>query len=290
MTAERCLQSPPPPPPSSGSGPGTSSTSRSRSVPRAPSPVPRHNPVRRATGHDNPRRQFPGIRGSIPPPESHPRLVGREDPRQRAASRAESVVLSLLVAALGSRSLVRTRRELALENLALRQQLAILRRARPKRLPLKGADRIFWAWLSSLWTHWADVLVIVRPDTVVRWHRRAFRLFWGWRSRRQGPGRPPASNDIRDLIRRMATENLGWGAPRIHGELLKIGIDDSERTVSRLRPRRHNSPSQTGVRFLPTTPAGSPASTSSPCPPRPSASSMSSWCFRSTDAGSCTGT
>jgi putative transposase len=78
-------------------------------------------------------------------------------------------VLSVLVAALGSlRSLARTRRELALENLALRQQLAILRRARPKRLRLKSADRIFWAWLSSVWAAWAEALVIVRPDTVVR--------------------------------------------------------------------------------------------------------------------------
>jgi putative transposase len=96
-------------------------------------------------------------------------------------TRAESVVLSLLVAALGSlHSLVRTRRELALENLVLRQQLAILRRARPKRLRLKGADRIFWAWLLSAWAHWADALVIVRPDTVVRWHRRGFQLVWRW--------------------------------------------------------------------------------------------------------------
>jgi len=156
-----------------------------------------------------------------------------------------------LVAALGSlRSLVRTRRELALENLALRQQLAILRRASPKRLQLKSADKIFWAWLSSVWAHWADVLVIVRPDTVVRWHRSGFRLLWRWKSRRQGPGRPPASKDIHDLIRRMATENLGWGAPRIHGELLKLGIHVSERTVSRLMPRQHKPPSQTWRTFL----------------------------------------
>jgi hypothetical protein len=134
-------------------------------------------------------------------------------------------VLSVLVAALASlRSLGRTRRELALENLALRQQLAILRRVRPERLRLKSADRIFWAWLSSVWAHWADALVIVRPDTVVRWHRRGFRLVWRWKSRRQGPGRPPVSKDIQDLIRRMANENLGWGAPRIHGELLKLVV------------------------------------------------------------------
>src|SRR5260221_1275202 len=109
----------------------------------------------------------------------------------------------MLVAVLGSLcSLVRTRRDLALENLALRQQLMVLRRSRPSRLQLKSADRIFWAWLSRVWVHWADVLV-VRPDTVVRWHRHGFRLFWRWKS--QGPGRPPASKEGRDLIRRMAT-------------------------------------------------------------------------------------
>src|SRR5262245_17028679 len=108
------------------------------------------------------------------------------------------------------------------ENLALREQLAILRRASPKRLRLKSADKIFWAWPSSVWAHWADVLVIVRPDTVVRWHRSGSRPFWRWKARRQGPGRPPASKDVHDLIRRTATENLGWGAPR--GELLMLGI------------------------------------------------------------------
>jgi len=155
----------------------------------------------------------------------------------------------MLVAVLGSlSSLVRTRWELALENLALRQQLAVLRRSRPNRLHLKRGDRIFWAWLSLIWAHWADILVIVRPDTVVRWHRRGFRLFWRWRSR--GQGRPPLSKDIRDLIRRMATENLGWGAPRIHGELLKLCISISERTVSRLMPRHRKPPSQTWRTFL----------------------------------------
>ena len=157
----------------------------------------------------------------------------------------------MLVTVLGSLwSLVRTRRDLALENLALRQQLLVLRRTRPKRLPLRSADRIFWAWLSRVWAHWADVLVIVRPTTVVRWHRRGFRLFWRFKSRPQGPGRPSTSKELRDLIRRMATENLGWGAPRIHGELLKLGIHISERTVSRLMPRRRKSPAQSWRTFL----------------------------------------
>ena len=158
-------------------------------------------------------------------------------------------VLPMFVAVLGSLcSLVRTRKDLALENLALRQQLVVLRRSKPKRLQLKRGDRIFWACLSLIWAHWADVLVIVRPDTVVRWHRRGFRSFWRWKSR--GPGRPPASKEVRDLIRRMATENLGWGAPRIHGELLKLGIHISERTVSRLMPHRRKPPSQTWRTFL----------------------------------------
>jgi putative transposase len=157
----------------------------------------------------------------------------------------------MLVALIGFlRSLFRTRRELALENLPLRQQLVVLRRARPKRLQFKSADRIFWAGLSRVWARWADVLVIVRPDTVVRWHRRGFRLLWRWKSRQHGPGRPPASKEVRYLIRRMATENLGWGAPRIHGELLKLGIRISERTVSRLMPRRRKPPSQTWRTFL----------------------------------------
>jgi transposase InsO family protein len=85
---------------------------------------------------------------------------------------------------------------------------------------------------------------------VVRWHRRGFRLFWRCKSRQQGRGRPSTSKELRDLIRRMATENLGWGAPRIHGELLKLGIHISERTVSRLMPRRHKAPSQTWRTFL----------------------------------------
>ena len=97
----------------------------------------------------------------------------------------------MLVTVLGCLcSLVRTRRDLALENLALRQQLVVLRRARPRRLRLKRADRIFWAWLSHIWARWAEVLVIVRPDTVVRWHRRGFRLFWRCKSRQQGPRSP----------------------------------------------------------------------------------------------------
>ena len=170
-------------------------------------------------------------------------------------------MLPLFVAALGSLvSLVGTRKNLALENLALRQQLLVLRRASPKRLKLKSGDRIFWAWLSQVWASWADVLVIVRPDTVVRWHRRGFRLFWRWKS--QGPGRSPVSKEIRALIRRMAIENLGWGAPRIHGELLKLGSAKCPSApYPGCCPLGANPRRRTGGRFSPTTPAPSPAST-----------------------------
>src|SRR5262249_13377829 len=199
--------------------------------------------------------------------------------------------LPVLVAALGSlRSLVRTRRELALENLALRQQLAILRRASPKRLQLRSADKIFWALLSSVWAHWADVLVIVRPDTVVRWHRSGFRLLWRWKSRRQGPGRPPASKDIHDLIRRMATENLGWAHHASTASCSSLASTSLSVPCPGSCPVSTSLPRRPGGYSSPTTPGRLPASTSLPYPLPPSASSMSSWCFRSIDAGSCTGT
>ncbi len=147
-------------------------------------------------------------------------------------------------------SAFRSRRDLLLENLALRQQLAILA---PRRRPLiRPADRAFWVVLRRLWSGWADALVIVKPETVIRWHRAGFRLYWRWLSRRgkQG-GRPAVAREVRDLIRRMATENL-WRAPRIHGELLRLGFIVSERSVSRYlrtllrRPER----AQTWMTFL----------------------------------------
>jgi putative transposase len=140
-------------------------------------------------------------------------------------------------------------RELALENLALRQQLAVIKRQCPRPL-LRRADRLFWVWLSAGWKNWRSALVIVKPETVVAWHRQGFRLFWTWISRRKRRGRPEVNPAIRGLIRRMANANPLWGAPRIHGELLKLGIEVSERTVSRLMPRRRKPPSQTWRAFL----------------------------------------
>jgi putative transposase len=145
--------------------------------------------------------------------------------------------------------LVGGHRQLALENLALRQQLAVYKRLahRPK---LRPADRMFWAGLARVWTGWRQALVIVSPDTVLRWQRRRFRDYWVRLSRRPAGGRPRLNGEIAELVRKMAAANPLWGAPRIHGELLKLGIEISERTVSRLMPKRRTQPSQTWRTFL----------------------------------------
>src|SRR3989454_405488 len=140
-------------------------------------------------------------------------------------------------------------RQLALENLALRHQLAVYERTatRPK---LRNGDRLFWAWLSRVWTSWRTALVIVTPDTVLRWQRRRFRDYWTTLSGRPTVGRPPVHAEIKALVAQMAAANPLWGAPRIHGELLKLGIAVSERTLSRLMPKRPGPPSQTWRAFL----------------------------------------
>jgi putative transposase len=124
------------------------------------------------------------------------------------------------------------RTNLALEILALRQQVAVLKRKRP-RPKLNCLDRLFWTLLRRLWSRWAEVLLIVKPETVVGWHRAGFRLYWRWRSRGPAGGRHRLALEVRELIQRMAQENTGWGAPKIHGELLKLGFVLSERSVSR---------------------------------------------------------
>ena len=146
------------------------------------------------------------------------------------------------------RSSVRTQRELALENLALRQQLAVWK-AREPRPRLTEMDRVFWVLLSRLWTSWGHSLHVVRPETVVRWHRDGFRRYWAWKSRRRA-GRPAISTEVRDLIRRISQANPLWGAPRIHGELLKLGVTVSQGTVSKYMVRPRRPPSQAWRTFL----------------------------------------
>jgi putative transposase len=140
-------------------------------------------------------------------------------------------------------------RQLALENLALRHQLAVYKRT-VTRARLHRTDRLFWVWLARIWAGWRQPLLIVTPDTVLRWQRRRFREHWTKLSGRPRVGRPPINAEIAALVRKMAVMNPLWGAPRIHGELTKLGIEVAERTVSRLIPKRQVPPSQTWRTFL----------------------------------------
>ena len=134
------------------------------------------------------------------------------------------------------RAFLLTRHSLALEIAALRQQLAVFKRKQP-RPQLRNSDRLFWIFLRRLWPSWPHPLILVKPETVVAWHRAGFQLFWRWRSRQRTPGRPPIDLEIRQLIRRIKADNPTWGAPRIHGELLQLGFAISEPTVSRYLQR-----------------------------------------------------
>jgi transposase InsO family protein len=153
-------------------------------------------------------------------------------------------------------SLIRTARlsldsraALQLEILALRHQLDVLNRSRRQRVHLTQADRPLWVWLSRVWSHWRSAVVIVKPDTVIAWHRRAFRLLWTWKSRHR-LGRPSLPAHLRALIRTMARAKPIWGAPRIHGELLKLGFDVSEASVAKYLARPRRPPSQSWRTFL----------------------------------------
>jgi putative transposase len=160
-------------------------------------------------------------------------------------------MVHFLLAVLSAlRVFLRSRSDTALEILALRQQVAVLKRKRP-RPQLHSGDRFFWSTLRCLWSRWADVLLIVKPETVVGWHRAGFRVYWRWRSRPRG-GRPRITKELRDLIRHLAKENSAWGAPRIHAELQKLGFTIAERTVARyLRSVIHRGdPQQNWLAFL----------------------------------------
>ena len=157
-----------------------------------------------------------------------------------------SVAVSLLHSL---RFLVRSRALLHLEIIALRHQLAVVHRSRRPRLRLTAADRRLWVWLSRSWRGWRSAVHIVKPETVIAWHRRSFRLFWTWKSRHR-TGRPAVPPDVRGLIRDMSIANPLWGAPRIHGELLKLGMVVSQATVAKYMRRHVCPPSQTWRTFL----------------------------------------
>ena len=143
----------------------------------------------------------------------------------------------------------RSRAALQLEILALRHQIGVLQRS-VKRPKLTPADRLLWAWLCTVWKDWKSGVFIMKASTVVGWHRKGFRLFWTWKIRRGKPGRPTVPKEVRELIRTMSRDNPLWGAPRIHGELLKLGIEIGETSVGKYMVRRRRPPSQTWRTFL----------------------------------------
>jgi putative transposase len=160
-------------------------------------------------------------------------------------------MIRLLIATIAALlSGFRSQSGLMIENLALRQQLStVLLKRRPR---IRLVDRLFWVLLRRVWPRWSDAIVIVKPATVISWHRAGFALYWKWLSKRsRSPGRVLVGREVRDLVRRMAREN-GWGAPRIHGELLKLGFTVSERTVSRYLRRLGSWPErgQSWLTFL----------------------------------------
>src|SRR3954451_20707615 len=144
---------------------------------------------------------------------------------------------------------LRSRAALQIEILALRHQLNVLQRS-VKRPRLSAVDRWLWVRLSRNWPAWRAALKFLKPATVIGWHYQGFRPFWTWKCRHGRPGRPAVSQEIRQLIRRMSQENPLWGAPKVHGELLKLGFDVSETSVSKYLVRRKGSPSQSWRTFL----------------------------------------
>jgi transposase InsO family protein len=148
---------------------------------------------------------------------------------------------------IGSRFKSRERPEA--ENLALRYQVAVLQRSAPKRLSLRGSDRLLFVWHYLLWPGVLNTIAIVKPESVVRWHRHGFTTFWRWRSR-AGPGWPRIPPDVRNLIRQVSLANPLWGARRIHGELLKVGIEVAPSTVAKHMIKGWRLPSESWQTFL----------------------------------------
>ena len=142
-----------------------------------------------------------------------------------------------------------SRAGLAAENLALRHQLIVLKRSvnRPR---LRIRERLFWVWLSRVWPDWRSCLFIVRPESVVKWHRQGFKLYWRWKSRVRKPGRPRVDPEIRELIRRMSRDNPTWGVPRIRDELALLGIHVAKSTIRKYRVRGPHPGPQTWKTFI----------------------------------------
>lgn len=145
--------------------------------------------------------------------------------------------------------LFKSRRRLEAENLFLRHQLNVALRHAPTRFRVRNIDRLLLVWMVWLWPNLLGVVQVVKPETVLRWHRAGFRAFWRWKSRNKA-GRPKVDRGLRDLIQRMSRENPLWGAPRIHGELLMLGYEVAQSTVSKYMARGCKPPSQSWKTFL----------------------------------------
>jgi len=168
--------------------------------------------------------------------------------------------ISLLLAPFRSKS------ALEAENAALRQQILVLRRKLRGRVRLSNGDRLFFVWLYRLFPSISRAMLIIRPDTLVRWHRAGFRRYWRWRSRGR-IGRPRVDYELRALIRRMSVENALWGAPRVHGELLKLGFEVAQSTVANTWSSLGGHARRRGAPFCTTMPLKSQHSISLSCPP-----------------------
>ena len=145
--------------------------------------------------------------------------------------------------------LFKSRRRLEIENLFLRHQINIALRHAPSRLRLRGSDRALLVWMTQFWPILLGATKVVQPETILRWHRAGFKAFWRWKSRRRA-GRPKIDRGLRDLIQRMSKENPLWGASRIHGELLMLGFEVAQSTVSKYMARGRTPPSQSWKTFL----------------------------------------
>src|SRR6476660_1315643 len=143
----------------------------------------------------------------------------------------------------------KARSRLGAENLFLRHQLAIALRRAPPRLRLRGRDRALLIWMTRLWPNLLGAVQVVQPETILRWHRAGFKIFWRWKSRHRA-GRPRIDRGLRHMIRRMSSENPLWGASRIHGELLMLGFEVAQPTVSKYMARPSKLPSQPWKTFL----------------------------------------
>src|SRR5271156_6125319 len=159
------------------------------------------------------------------------------------------MVESMKLLAYALRSRLKSRMMLEAENLALRQQLNIAIRKLPTRLQLRNSDRLLLVWLYRLFPSILSAIRVVRPETIIRWHRGGFRVYWRWKSR-PGAGRPAIDRELRVLIQEMSTANPLWGSPRIHGQLLMLGIEIAQSAVAKyMVPRSHRPPSQSWKTF-----------------------------------------